>query len=49
MFNWIFCDRLKICLSLSILNFLVLLNNGSSVYMQMKSTVYHDQPDAKCS
>ena len=32
---------------LSILNFVVLLNNGSSI--QIKSTVFPDQYDAKCS
>lgn len=40
---------LTLCLYLSIVHFVVLLNNGSSLYMQMKSTVSLDQYDARCS
>ena len=40
---------LTICLYLNILNFLVLLNNGSSLCIQMKSNISPDQYDATCS
>ena len=42
MFKWISCERPKICyllLYLNILNFVLLYNNGSSLYIQMKSTL----------
>lgn len=39
---------ITICLYLSISNFVIFLNNGSSVYMKIKFTVAPDQYDAKC-
>ena len=51
--KWISCDRRKVCLQyvlyLSILNFVVSLNNDSSQYIQMKSTVSPAHYNAKCS
>ena len=38
---------LTICLYLSKLDFAVLLSNGPSVYIKMKSTVFPDQYEVK--
>ena len=39
---------LTVYLYISILNFVVLLNDRSSRYLPMKSTIYPAQYDAKC-
>ena len=49
-FKLISCDRLKINIQyLSIFNFVILLKNGSSLHILIKSAVNPGQSDKKCS